>query len=414
MTREHLIPSWYIQSQDLSEGKKFFLEKAPSKFLQSDPVIKDVCGECNNVKLGILDDYAKSLYTNIFFEDIYFGERKSVQFDYDLLLRWLLKISYNSARAHASNPEVLAAYGLQMLGEEALSTDLMIFMMAVSPTAYGEDELRLARRNELGETVEPRWFRFGAFGISGSNWFNWIFRHVLINGYCFFIAIPKKGTEFAKEREALKADLKKKGYGTLLKPNGSKLPKPKQHAIGFFAGHVLNYPVAYGLPQSDHVRDVVSSNYGLLNFQIDRRDIEACDISPYVSWIDDFLGTRESFAKCMGRVEFSVDGYNDDPRELWEIQEVRDFLTKLDSARPYWAVLQSPHGIWLQCLVVCLVTIEKSDKGTELMHPAEVADLAARWYEALNEISNRYSLSDSLNKELSLRVRSLVMSLEGG
>lgn len=412
MTREHLIPSWYIQTQDSSEGKRFFLEKAPGKFLQSDPVVKDVCGECNNVKLGSLDDYAKGLYFGAFLEDVYHGEKKAVRFDYESLLRWLMKVSFNSARIHGSNPEVLAAYSCQMLGEEALSTDLMVFVMAVSPTAYSGGEPGLARRNGSGEKIEPRWFRLGAFGVENSDWFNWIFRHVLINGYCFFIAIPKVGTDFAKEREKVKADLRKKGYGTLLKPTGSTLPKPKQHAVSFFAGHMANYPVAYGLPQKDHVRDVVTSNYELLNFQIEREDIESRDISPYVSNIDSFFATRESFVKCIGRVEFSVDGYNDDPRELWEIPEVRGFLRDLDSARPYWAALQSPHGKWLQCLVMCLMTVDKSDEGIELVQPLEIGDLMTRWFEALNQVSNRYSLPDSVNKELTLRVRDLIMGLK--
>lgn len=412
MTREHLIPSWYIQSQDFSEGKNFFFEKAPSKFLQSDPVIKDVCGECNNIKLGLLDEYAKILYMGTFFEDIYLGEKRVLKFDYEPLLRWLLKISYNSARIHGSNPEALSAYSLQMLGDEALSTDIIVFAMAISPTIYSGGEPRLARRNESGEIIEPRWFRIGAFGVANSDWFNWIFRHVVINGYCFFLAIPKVGTEFSKESEGVKADLRKKGYGSLLKPLGSTLPKPKQHAVGFFAGHMENYPVAYGLPQHDHVRNVVNSNYDLINFKIDRKDIEDCDISFYVSYIDSFFDTKESFIKCVGRVEFSVDGYDDDPNELWEIPEVRCFLKRLDSARPYWAILQSPHGNWLQCLVVCLVTVRKSDKGIELLKPLELGDLMTRWLEALNQVSNRYSLSDSMNKELTFRVADLIMGLK--
>lgn len=413
LTREHLIPSWYIQRQDFSEGKSFFLEKAPAKFLQADPVVKDVCAVCNNEKLGILDDYAKTLYLDRFFDDTYHGERRFVKFDYVPLVRWLLKVSYNCARVHGSNPEVLAAYSSQMLGEEALCSSLMVFVMAVSPSSYKGAECGLARRNEIAETVEPRWFRLGAFSVMGSDWFNWIFRHVLINGYCFFVAVPKIGTDFLADRANLQADLRKKGYGVLLKPVGAKLAKPKQHAVSFFAGHMANYPVAYGLPQKNYVREVVNSKYDLLSLQIDRKDIEGCDISPYTSYIDSFFSTRESFMKCVARVEFCIDGYNDDSRELWEIPEVRDFLKKLDSARPYWAILQSPHGSWLRCLILCLVTIEKSKLGIRLVNPLEIEDLMDRWYEGLNYISSRYSLPDSLNKELSFRVGDMIMGLQG-
>jgi hypothetical protein len=37
---------------------------------------------------------------------------------------------------------------------------------------------------------------------------------------------------------------------------------------------------------------------------------------------------------CQGKINISFDGYDDDPRELFEIDEVREYIDLLDEAIP--------------------------------------------------------------------------------
>lgn len=95
LTKEHIWPSGFIKRFD---ANALTYNKNTNRFFKSDPVIKDVCADCNNVKLSVLDSYLCKLYDSYFHIVISPGKPASINYDYDLLLRGLLKISFNSAR----------------------------------------------------------------------------------------------------------------------------------------------------------------------------------------------------------------------------------------------------------------------------------------------------------------------------
>lgn len=110
LTREELFPKFLTRrtpkGAHIDHGR-------PQKPLQAITVIRDVCAACNNEVLGSLDGYAAKL------TDRYFGllleKPVKVQFecDTDRLLRWLLKLLFNDARASRGGlPERTLAYVL--------------------------------------------------------------------------------------------------------------------------------------------------------------------------------------------------------------------------------------------------------------------------------------------------------------
>ena len=74
-------------------------QKRPRRSLNT---IKDVCLDCNNGALTSLDAYACQLYDRYFQKFVRAGQSTAFDYHYDLLVRWLLKVSYNSARVHKS------------------------------------------------------------------------------------------------------------------------------------------------------------------------------------------------------------------------------------------------------------------------------------------------------------------------
>ena len=119
LTREHVIPDWYINT-DRSPNNLAFSERAPKKFV-SEMVVKDVCGECNNTHLSSLDSYGKTLYEEYFHDFIFNGEAVEFLYNYQKLLKWLIKCSYNSARVHNADLEVLNGYAEYLISEKPLS-----------------------------------------------------------------------------------------------------------------------------------------------------------------------------------------------------------------------------------------------------------------------------------------------------
>ncbi len=54
-----------------------------------------------------------------------------------------------------------------------------------------------------------------------------------------------------------------------------------------------------------------------------------------------------------GRVIFQVCGYDDDPRELFEIPEFRAFLRKAGESNPCWVYYAVAESNWLQVVAFC-------------------------------------------------------------
>jgi len=104
MTREHVIPSFLYQFQyELSKLVVGWNEVA-EKMLPGEFKVKDVCQKCNNEKLGELDNKGKSLLLSSgVMTSNYLKRSIKLQYDFDDLVRWLLKISFNSSRTDGAH-----------------------------------------------------------------------------------------------------------------------------------------------------------------------------------------------------------------------------------------------------------------------------------------------------------------------
>ncbi|WP_207239426.1 hypothetical protein [Pseudomonas sp. GW456-L15] len=408
LTKEHLVPSWYIRENIAPADKSFFLERVGSKFISSDPQVKDVCATCNNVKLGALDDYGKYVYNSLFCVDYFDGEKVKISVEHEKFVRWLLKISYNCARIHSNDVDLLGEYSKQMIGEEPLSKDVIVFSMMVSPTFFDQGGPRMAHRSERDSSILPRWFRIGSFRIPDSNLFDWVFRHVLINGYCFFLAIPRKGLTLKEDRKSILASMRQKGYGVLLSNGEALIKRPRRHTAEFFASHMEQFPTAYDLPEHGYISDIVKSNYKLIIFHIEKSEIESRDISRVVEYIDSLLRTRESVMACAGKVEFAIRGYDDTSHALWTMPDVREYLRLLNDARPYWFFFQTIHGDWLKALTFCLMDVRQTGNGTELLVPEQFSSLLVQWFDGLNRLCNQFALSTEINQKFSERAGNFI------
>ncbi len=114
--------------------------------------------------LSSLDSYGKELYERYFAAPVYAGETVSFEYDGEQLLRWLLKLSYNSARAQNADVLVLREYRKVMLGESPPTDRIRCWLHLVSATCFDASvSARPARRDEHGQSNvdEPLWFGGG-------------------------------------------------------------------------------------------------------------------------------------------------------------------------------------------------------------------------------------------------------------
>jgi hypothetical protein len=410
-TREHLIPDWYLQI-DRSPDDVTFLERVKKRFIDSDPVIRDVCAICNNGPLSELDDYGKALYTEQLSEYIYAGFTTTLQADFEKLAKWLLKVSFNSARINRTDLEILAPYSQLLLGHETLPDHFLIFAATVAPASDGESGEPTCA--ELGDTNAhlPAWFRIGVFRVPELDTISWSFRHVAINSYCFYLAVPSLTDPAAiKEAAAIsEAMTAEPNFGVQLSRSGStELRPPAVDALTYSLSHIGAFPFSYGIVQNPALKHALETEYGLVTYLIDREDIESGNETNFLSFLSEISSCREIAVGFQGRVEIYIHGYDEDPRELYDIPEVLTFLRKIDQIWPYWMLYQFGHGDWLKVLAVCLGAAVRDTDGQVRIEGRVMNVLIDRWFVALNELSHRFALTHAINKEASERAIRLLL-----
>src|SRR5882762_3294847 len=85
-----------------------------------------------------------------------------------------------------------------------------------------------------------------------------------------------------------------------------------------------------------------------------RTEVEQGDFSNFLrAYRVHQLPSGRELSKMMGSLIFMIDGYNDDPRELSEISEVRDFYWALHKAWPYWLYFCDLTHDGLKLMVIC-------------------------------------------------------------
>lgn len=412
LTREHIIPDWYGNINKNPDGSTF-VEKAPKKLVGSDPKIKDVCSDCNNVILSRLDNYARGLYEDFFKNPVYDGESKKLQVDKPKLTRWLMKVAYNSARANNADLHVLKDYASDIIEDNDIS-EVIIFCSVIAPSVTLDDGYEMATRKQSADSIRPVSFKVGVFRLAEGDWYKWSFRYVVVDSYAFYMAIPQKKENLSEERkEIIKAMLKGSRFGVRFNSGVLETKPPKYHAVEVYLGHVANFPVAYGVVENPLLSVMAQQKMDRLHYAIDREDIENKNFSNVVEFIDSHFQNRETLLASIEKVEFSIIGYDEDPRELWEIEDVRSFLAELDGKRPYWLFFQPPESAWVQVLFICICEIELVHGGFQLVNPErDIKKITDKWFSALNEISHKFAISYELNRKLSERLAEKIREMQ--
>ncbi|HAS8250657.1 TPA: hypothetical protein I7673_22635 [Vibrio vulnificus] len=140
LTREHIIPAFLYEFQKEHGGHEGWNEKA-GKVLESEAKIKDTCAPCNNEKLGELDGQAKSMLESAgLFTENFVAKSVCLNYDYNHLSRWLLKVAFNSARATGNAPTIFNKHIPYILGLEELNDRVFVLTALHKPVKLTSEE----------------------------------------------------------------------------------------------------------------------------------------------------------------------------------------------------------------------------------------------------------------------------------
>ena len=134
---------------------------------------------------------------------------------------------------------------------------------------------------------------------------------------------------------------------------------------------------------------------------ISRREVEAGDIASVVSRLKVFLATREDAWLYRGQMTLIVDGYNNDPRELVDVPEVRTILCQFEAAWPYWAYFFNQVDDSIKLLLSCVAGRRFLGRGAVEMDAELVAAALARGFGGMNTIFERFGFPDGELEKMS-------------
>ena len=139
-TREHVFPDCLQKDLDLITSVKTALGEKPIASAQE---VRDVCALCNNVRLSPLDSYLCELNTRYFSKVVRPGDSTRFRYDFDLLLRTLLKIGYNVARARNWPRICWQDASKYIIGEDTRPEGFRVFLQLLVPTPARNSEFNV-------------------------------------------------------------------------------------------------------------------------------------------------------------------------------------------------------------------------------------------------------------------------------
>jgi hypothetical protein len=133
LTREHVCPDFLDKM--MFPHRSFAFIGGANKLAITEVKIRDVCADCNSGVLAQLDAYGKELAAR-YFKNIVDDVTVRFEYDYGLLLRWLLKVLYNASRAYKSPSHIYEAYVPYIMGESPEPPKTALLVGVWKPSFY--------------------------------------------------------------------------------------------------------------------------------------------------------------------------------------------------------------------------------------------------------------------------------------
>ncbi|MBU5676820.1 hypothetical protein KQI88_10355 [Alkaliphilus sp. MSJ-5] len=99
-SKEHIISDSVLE---LFPECDLTIDSVRNRQYKADPVIKDVCSNCNNNRLSYIDGYAKHMISQYFAKAYEQDDTLEFEYEYDKLLKVLMKFTYNDLRSHKND-----------------------------------------------------------------------------------------------------------------------------------------------------------------------------------------------------------------------------------------------------------------------------------------------------------------------
>ncbi|WP_374681492.1 hypothetical protein [Accumulibacter sp.] len=131
-----------------------------------------------------------------------------------------------------------------------------------------------------------------------------------------------------------------------------------------------------------------------------RSQVETCNVDEPLQLLRRLTEDRQTAIDFCGRISLVVDGYNDDPRELFEVPEVRAYIKRLDQAWPSWFFFLSQADESVKLLESCLCETIEVVPGVTSIDLEQLERSLARHFTAVHRLREALGLPEELCEEV--------------
>lgn len=155
---------------------------------------------------------------------------------------------------------------------------------------------------------------------------------------------------------------------------------------------------------------------GVIVYAISKEEILEKNFQPLIRFFERLQVMPKLTKEVQGRVIILVSGYDEDPRELYQISKVRKWFQEIEPLIKYWffflSVETSMSGINLLAYLLCKLRFPSKDKSKNMrrgiiaveMDAESLIEFALRNFVWLNEMTEKLNMSLEENKRISFEI----------
>ena len=139
----------------------------------------------------------------------------------------------------------------------------------------------------------------------------------------------------------------------------------------------------------------------LICYQFSRDRVEAGDAKDFLSRFGKFrVPVGKQLQGMMNSLALMIEGYDDDPREIYAIPEVRAFYQQLWQRGPYWLYFCNLDTENLMMMVMCCLDsldalkVQGQPQVQVQINPLEVVQFISGGFVPMNEMCERAGMSE--------------------
>lgn len=144
-------------------------------------------------------------------------------------------------------------------------------------------------------------------------------------------------------------------------------------------------------------------------FVISRQQVEALDLDEPLEFLHSLVPTAHPHHAWAykGRLSLVIAGYETDPRELFEIPEVCQYLRALDEQWPFWLFFFNQVDDSIKLIALCLASSIEVVPGAAHIDPDGLRRFPERGFTAVNYLFESYGFPETENEALSTELSRL-------